>query len=244
MVLIVDILTIKYDIIKLTGKPLRGNPVLSLERGIKMIGVYKITNKVNGKMYIGGSTNLKLRKIDHFKPYRINRLRHLPIYEAMLEHGRENFEFEVIERTTEEDLNTREEYYIDKYNTVEDGYNVVRTALNVHDEEFSKVNADRLRERNLKNWQDPEYREHITNSSREYQKTVPYEKRLNAIKGLNKYTDSIKKSIGQYDKQGNLIATFDGMREAGRQTGIQHTSIGKVANGDRKSAGGFVWKYL
>lgn len=243
MVLIVDILTIKYDIIKLTGKPLRGNPVLNLERGIKMIGVYKITNKVNGKMYIGGSINMESRRIDHFKPSRINRFKHLPLYEAMIKFGRENFEFEILEEVTKEKLDNREEYYIDKYNTVDDGYNVVRTAYNLHDEEFSKAHSARLRERNLKNWQDPEYREHMTNSSREYQKTVPYEKRLNAIKGLDKYTDSIKKKVYQYDKQGNFIAEFNGTREAERQTGVNASSISAVALGKRKTAGGFVWKY-
>jgi len=208
-----------------------------------MIGVYKITNKINGKMYIGGSTNVESRRIDHFKPYRINKLKHLPLYEAMIKFGRENFEFEILEEVTKEELGNKEEYYINKYNAVDDGYNVISTAHVMHDEEFSKANADRLRERNLKNWQDPEYREHITNSSREYQKTVPYEKRLNAIKGLNKYTNSIKKKVYQYDKQGNFIAEFNGTREAERQTGVNAQSISKVALGQRKTAGGFVWKY-
>jgi len=210
-----------------------------------MIGVYKITNKINGKMYIGGSTNVESRRIDHFKPYRINKLKHLPLYEAMIKFGRENFEFEILEEVTKEELENKEEYYINKYNAVDDGYNVISTALTMHDEEFSKANADRLREQNLKNWQDPEYREHITNSSREYQKTVPYEKRLNAIKGLNKYTNSIKKKVYQYDKQGNFIAEYDGVREAERALNLPNDSVGKVCRGvkNRKTAGGFVWKY-
>lgn len=198
-------------------------------------------------MYIGGSTNLKHRNRDHFKPYRINRLGHLPIYRAMLEHGRENFEFEVIERTTEEDLNAREEYYINKYNTVEGGYNVVRTAHNMSDEEYVKgTHGEFFTKWNKKQWQDEDYKQKMSKQSSEVQKERLKDPEYLAEKSkqLKKYTDSIKKPVQQYDKQGNLIATFNGLREAGRQTGIQSSSIGKVANGKRKTAGGFVWKYL
>lgn len=54
---------------------------------------------------------------------------------------------------------------------------------------------------------------------------------------------SSSKKIYQYDKCGNLISSFDGMRDAGRETGIEPSSIGKCAQGLRPSAGGYVWKY-
>lgn len=198
-------------------------------------------------MYIGGSTNLKRRKIDHFKPYRINKFKHLPIYKAMLKHGRENFEFEVIERTTEKDLKAREEYYINKYNTVESGYNVIRTAHAMSDEEYVKeIHGKFFAKWNKKQWQDEDYKRKMSKQSSEVQKERLKDPEYLAEKSkqLKQYTDSIKKPVAQYDKQGNLIATFDGMRIAGRETGIQSSSIGKVANGERKTAGGFVWKYL
>jgi predicted GIY-YIG superfamily endonuclease len=54
-----------------------------------------------------------------------------------------------------------------------------------------------------------------------------------------------RKTVQQLDKSGNVIAEFDGVREAGRITGIDHRSISQVAAGStiRKSAGGFIWKY-
>lgn len=44
-------------------------------------------------------------------------------------------------------------------------------------------------------------------------------------------------------KDGCIIAEFYGTFEAGRETGIQHSSIAKCCRAERKSAGGFQWKY-
>jgi len=54
-----------------------------------------------------------------------------------------------------------------------------------------------------------------------------------------------KKQVHQINKQNELIQTFDGVREAGRITGIDHRSISAVASGSkvRKTAGGYKWKY-
>lgn len=55
-----------------------------------------------------------------------------------------------------------------------------------------------------------------------------------------------KKRVGQYSKDGSLVAEFEGTREAERATGISSQSISKVALGKkyRKTAGGFAWKYI
>lgn len=47
----------------------------------------------------------------------------------------------------------------------------------------------------------------------------------------------------QYNKDGSEIASFDSYSQASQETGIPHANIWKVANGLRKSAGGFKWKY-
>ena len=58
-------------------------------------------------------------------------------------------------------------------------------------------------------------------------------------------TSPLKKKVYQYNKKNELIAEFEGVREACRITGIDHRSIAQVASGSkiRKSAGGFIWKY-
>lgn len=53
------------------------------------------------------------------------------------------------------------------------------------------------------------------------------------------------KKVLQLDQSGNIIAEFEGVRIAGKKTGIDHRSISQVAAGSkiRKTAGGFKWKY-
>jgi predicted GIY-YIG superfamily endonuclease len=53
------------------------------------------------------------------------------------------------------------------------------------------------------------------------------------------------KVVQQFDLNDNFIAEFEGVRIAGKETGIDHRSISQVAAGSkiRKTAGGFKWKY-
>lgn len=197
-------------------------------------------------MYIGASINILDRKTQHFKPYRINKYKDsLPLYQAIDEFGRENFSFEIIEETTADKLDEREEHYIKEFNSVKEGYNVVATAHNMKDEEHKKVHGKFFSEWNKKQWQDEEYRKERSKHSSLVQKERLKDPEYLAEKSkqLKKYTDSIKKKVYQYDKQGNLVAEYNGTREAERKTGVNSQSISKVALGQRKTAGGFVWKY-
>lgn len=198
-------------------------------------------------MYIGASIDVDRRRIEHFKPFRVNSLKdRLPLYDAIAEYGRENFSFEVIEETTLDELEEREEYYINKYNTVEQGYNVVKTSHNMHDEEYvQEVHGSFFSEWNKKQWQDEEYRRKMSKQSSLVQKERLKDPKYRAEKAkqLKKYTDTLKKTVEQYDKEGNLIAVYNGTREAERVTGISSQSISKVALGQRKTAGGYIWRY-
>lgn len=83
-----------------------------------MIGIYKITNKNNGKIYIGQSDNVE-RRISEHKKYRIPTI---DDYINVL--GVENFNFEILEECSKEDLDQKEQDYIEKYNSKENGYNI------------------------------------------------------------------------------------------------------------------------
>lgn len=50
------------------------------------------------------------------------------------------------------------------------------------------------------------------------------------------------KKVVQLDKSGRLIKIFDSITEAEKETGIRHISA--VARGQRKYAGGYIWKFL
>lgn len=56
--------------------------------------------------------------------------------------------------------------------------------------------------------------------------------------------NQIKKEINQYSKTGLFIKTFESKAEASRILKIDASSISNCANGKRKTAGGFIWKYV
>jgi group I intron endonuclease len=85
-----------------------------------MIGIYKITNNINQKAYIGLSINIENRWKQHIN-YNSSSLIHL----AIKKYGKENFTFEILEECEEEMLPTREEYWIEFYKTHITGYNIV-----------------------------------------------------------------------------------------------------------------------
>lgn len=91
-----------------------------------MIGIYKITNKVNNKCYIGQSIHIEERWKQHQSKYEQNRKADLPLYKAFNKYGLENFSFEIIEKCKEQELNLKEIYWINHFNSLvhENGYNI------------------------------------------------------------------------------------------------------------------------
>lgn len=85
--------------------------------------IYKITNKINGKIYIGQT----IRDLDERQKRHINDAKKgddLYFHRAILKYGEENFIIEEIDSAeTQTELNKKEIYYIGKYNSYENGYN-------------------------------------------------------------------------------------------------------------------------
>lgn len=90
---------------------------------IKMIGVYKITNNINSKSYIGISVDIERRWEEHKLPYNWLRESNKVLYQAFVKYGIQNFTFEVIEECKITELGEKEKYYIELYDTYKNGYN-------------------------------------------------------------------------------------------------------------------------
>lgn len=85
-----------------------------------MTGIYKITNQLNGKSYIGQSIDIMGR----WRRHRVQAQKEdTPLYCAIRKYGIDNFTFEVVEECSFEELNNREIYWIQYYNTYYAGYN-------------------------------------------------------------------------------------------------------------------------
>lgn len=104
-----------------------------------MTGIYKITNKITGQIYIGQSTDIERRWIEHRTPKaRGNNILH----GDMKKHGIDNFVFEVIEKCEPSALSERELYYIKSLNPY---YNTVGKLV-------SEETREKIRQSNKKWW--------------------------------------------------------------------------------------------
>lgn len=90
-----------------------------------MIGIYKITNLINGKCYIGKSENIEKRWKGHQSTLTNPNDKGYcyPLYRAMRKYKQENFSWEVLEQCSKEELNTKEKYWISFYDSFHNGYN-------------------------------------------------------------------------------------------------------------------------
>ena len=88
--------------------------------------IYKITNLINDKCYIGQTSKFyKIRWKEHKLNYKQENKEYYnyPLYRAFRKYGIDNFSFEVIEECSLTELNKREIYYIDYYDSFNNGYN-------------------------------------------------------------------------------------------------------------------------
>lgn len=87
-------------------------------------GIYKVTNIINNKIYIGQSVNIYDRWIKHQSPSHNND--GTAFHNALIKYGVNNFIWEIIEVCKQEELNQKEKYWIEYYNSYEKGYNETR----------------------------------------------------------------------------------------------------------------------
>ena len=86
--------------------------------------IYKITNKLNNKVYIGQTIQKPIERFYQHCAKKCDKyILNMVIHKAIFKYGKDNFTFEVIEEVPKQQLNEREEYWIKYYNSYTDGYN-------------------------------------------------------------------------------------------------------------------------
>lgn len=87
-----------------------------------MAFIYKITNDINQKVYIGMTERtIEERFKEHCREYKQRRCEKRPLYSAMKKYGPEHFHVELVEETNNPE--EREQYWIKYYNSYKEGYN-------------------------------------------------------------------------------------------------------------------------
>lgn len=216
-------------------------------------GIYKITNIINGKMYIGSTNNLANRRDNHFSELKRNSHPNRFLQRSVNKYGISNFQFDIIEHCLLEELNIKEGFWCGQLNTYNDkfGYNLTIVNLNgLH--EMPQHVKDILRKVNLGRKASKETREKQSIAKLNKKHTLEHAALCSKtlVFGIRdaEHKEKLRKSrlnpVLQFDLNGIFIKEFESIREAEISLGLKSRSnICACCNGRQKTDRGFIWKY-
>jgi len=215
--------------------------------------IYIITNKINGKCYVGQTRqqNPKRRWNQHRNDSRGI------LQKAIIKYGISNFEFKLLNEVSNEILNEVEKNEIRERNTLApNGYNL-QDGGKCHD--VHPLTREKQRARwgpdhplwNHKHSEETKQKISIATRGENnpmYGKTHTAEIRYsmsinNHMNGKKGGLAPIAKKVNMYSKDGELLQTFDCIKNASGAIGRSMGGIGNCLGGKSKSCGGFIWKY-
>lgn len=202
--------------------------------------IYKIINTVNNKVYIGKTAfSIQKRFQEHCKDAFRERNEKRPLYNAMRKYGIEAFSIELIEECDDTRAADREAYWIGVYNAYSTGYNATLGGDGKFLYDHEAI-ANRLREH-----------PYSADVSAEFGCCADIIREIANQNNIQLQRN--KKTITAYSKDGKKIKTFNSTIEAAQwcfdngkcitlNSGVRG-HIAEVANGKRKTAYGYIWKY-
>lgn len=221
---------------------------------MKNYKIYKHTNKINQKVYIGQTcTSLKARFGKDGIGYRGCKI----FYSAIQKYGWENFEHEILEENIASDelANEREKYYIALYQSTNPkyGYNIQngghsQNLLSIKVYQYNidgdyigyfESIAEAMRTYNIANGK-------ISDCCNGRKKSAGgYRWSYIKLEHLEPYTrNTNSKQVFQYSLAGKFIKSYESVVAAGKTfNAIKGTHITSCCKGRRETAYGFMWRY-
>lgn len=212
-----------------------------------MAYIYKITNILNNKVYIGQTIrNPSLRWNEHKSESLCPTSKHGYFYHlhcAIRKYGIESFVFEIIDECPDDERFRVETEYILKYhsNNPQKGYNYV-----VEGSGRTPYSSQKIKELWEKGFSRNEIAEilnakPLTISSRLHQLGVLHEEIVDRKK-KEKWSDWQSKPVMQYSLDGILIKEWGSATECS-SAGYLQSAVSNVCRQEQYSAYGFLWKY-
>lgn len=217
--------------------------------------IYKHTNKINGKAYIGQTCQIPERRWRNGEGYKDSP----KFWKAIEKYGWDNFEHEIIETDlSSKEADEREIYWIayyDTYNNDEKGYNMTPGGSNFmselwQDKDYRQKMNKSFSEARQKSWSNKEFADKalsllLEGLTKVWQDTEWREQRIKNLLGKNNPNSKAVINI-----ETGLI--FDTIKEASEWAGLNSVSgIGQCCKGKQKSSGKHPisqaplhWKYI
>lgn len=219
--------------------PYQASKLLFFMWGENMGFIYKITNDVNGKVYIGKTLNtVESRWKEHCHDKDRRNMENRPLYRAMNKYGLEHFSIETIEECYE-NLEEREIYWIKYYNSYvgwpdSNGYNATFGG-----DGKPYVNYDEIIQWAKNGKTQIEIAEIVGCCVDTVVKAL-----TQAHIQMPEYKEHVSIAVYQKDREGNILAKYASISEAAKATCIDPTHIGQCCAGKRKTSGGYYWEYV
>ena len=217
--------------------------------------IYKATNLINGKSYIGKTNQLKERIWQHMRRYEKE---DCLFHQELSKYGDENFSWEILEETdSEKNAVLLEKKYIKEYNTIKPfGYNMNKGGVGGHNARpVVCLNFDGTFVKRYDSAADAQLEDGYCNSdvllscknklSRCKDKMFMFEDEYskNGPKKYVKPESKNKKKIIQCDGKGQYISEYESVSEASSITGIPRARISSVLINANKHAQGYIFVY-
>ena len=209
--------------------------------------IYKITNLLNGKIYVGKHTCKNIENLYYGSG--------VAIKSAIKKYGKENFKKDVLcFCESEDELNSMEIEWISKLGAFGNGYNMTKggegqLGRKPTDAEIEKARKSRL----LFYKNNPDVKARLSNLAQMKvgDKNPFYGKKLTK-EHIEKLTKARVEAIsGEKNPSATKVrckesgVVYSTAKEAAQDVGLKHsTTILKAAKGQRKSAGGFTWELV
>lgn len=208
-----------------------------------MAYIYKITNDINQKIYIGKTEfSIERRFKEHCRDAFKDKNENRPLYAAMRKYGIEHFHIEQIEKT--DNPEEREKYWIEQYRSFKNGYNATLGGDGKKYLDYDILIQSYLKLQNIQTVAT------LYHCDSHYLSQILKENGINVLS--SKQVNIIQQGhlINQYDLNNNFLKCFPSARAAARAVSKETTNLGgaaghimAVCKGKRKTAYGYIWRF-
>lgn len=204
--------------------------------------VYVITNKINGKKYVGVTQySLDKRFKEHCRDSKTDRCKDRLLYSDMNKYGFKNFSIDELETCSDDEIFEKETYWIDKLGTYDNGYNLTYGGAGKQFYNYEEIANKYLELKSVKDVCD-------------FYNCDPITVRI-ACKECNVIIDSGPEHNKKYKSKpvmmleietNKLLKTFYSCSSAGKWLGNTNKCrhITEVCNGIRNKAYGYKWMWM
>lgn len=230
-----------------------------------MVGIYKITNRINGHSYVGQSVDIKRRFKEH-RCYHSASYYNNVFARAMRKYGRDSFDYSVLEECEVDQLDAREMYWISllkpEYNMTDGGHGnkgrkmseESRKAMSIQKKkEWAKLPdakkaeiITRLTGQPVGHLVSEETREKLRQANLgKKQSAETIERRKQTI--IDKKRNGYRQTNSGHKKKVCCVDTgvvFDSVREAAEMMGLKSSAISHVLHGRQENTHGYHFTFV